>query len=426
MRLRLTSCSLAAGGIVLSCGWLSASATYESVSLAASFFSKHQFNEGQSVLIKQLGEPDLDNAERAAIWEALGDFYRDDVGDFSGAVNFYQQAEELGYPQKDRLESIRRLKDKYADIDRIIQEIRSRSNWMVNEPDAQEKISTLQAFIAQTPDYYRMAEAHYCIALYHAAGGRNGKALASFKRAESIKPALSFFIPVQNQMKLIQTRWYRWIATCGSKTVFILMFLLSSILFYSSKPWKWLTFKIIRRFFLLLTALCLLFLAAGFLLSALYLKSDGARQLTSAGETYLFSVIYAPGFNLYIKLVLYMVAAFFLTCVFALGTTSLIRRKSISALLNGLAGTLIMASLVCIFYLKHCDQKTLGLPDLTPGSFFSATKALPFSSRGIEPLILTDPEAFLDPGVSHNVNPPLEKWAREHCPFSEKNHPDEL
>jgi len=156
-------------------------------------------------------------------------------------------------------------------------------------------------------------------------------------------------------------------------------------------------------------------------LATSYMNSESTQQMISAGEKYLFTSLNGPGFDIYATFLMYMAAAFFLTYVFALGASALIRKKSVAVVLNSIAGTLIMASLVCIFYMRNCDMKTMDPPNVSPGAFLSTSNALLFTVDGIEPFILTEPENFPNPGVSHNTNPPLEDWAREHCPFDNKD-----
>ena len=318
---------------------------------------------------------------------------------------------------KDRIEHILSSRKKYADIDKLVSEIRSRPNWLVNVPGTKAKIDTLKEFIIGSPDYYRMAEVYYCLAIYNVGESKDPKALDYFNRVESLKPAIVFFIPLQNNFKIVRTRLIRRVVTTSTKNVLAFMFILSFVVFYTAKPWRWLTLKNIGVFIILLAVLCVLVLAVGNFLSARYVNSESTQQMVSMGETYLYTSLIGPAFNIYATFLMYLAAAFLLTYVFALGASALISRKSVSVVLNCIAGTVIMASLVCTFYLRNCDMKTKSPPELSPGAFFNTSNAMLLTIKGIEPYILTDPERFPNPGVTHNTDPPLENWAREHCPF---------
>ncbi len=397
-----------------------AAESYESTTLATKHFSQHQFAEGRTVLIDRLGTPGLNTAERSAIWGAMGDFYCEYVGDFRSGLDYYKRARKSqpgNADLKGRIEHILSSRKKYADIDKLVGEIRSRPNWLVNVPGTKAKIDTLKQFIIESPDYYRMAEAYYCFAIYNVGESKDPKALDYFNRAESLKPAIAFFIPLRNNSKIVRTRFTRRVVTSSTRNVLVFMFIASAALFYTAKPWRWLTLKNIGVFIILLAVLCVLVLAVGNVLSARYVNSESTQQMVSAGETYLYTSLNSPGFSIYATFLMYLAAAFLLTYVFALGASALISKKSVSVVLNCIAGTVIMASLVCTFYLRNCDMKTKNTPELSPGAFFNTSNALLLTVKGIDPYILTDPERFPNPGVSHNTNPPLENWAREHCPF---------
>ncbi len=405
-----------------------AAENHESITLATEHFAQHQFVEGRAVLITQLGTPGLSATEKSAILGAMGDFFCEYVGDFRSGLNYYKRAQKLQPDNADlkgRVEHILSNQKKYAKIDKLVRELRSRPNWLVNVPGAKAKIDTLKQFISESQDYYRIAEVYYCFALYNVGKGKDLKALDDFKQAKSLKPAITFFIPIRNNYEFVRTRFIRKVVTITTKSVLTFMFILSVVLFYTAKPWRWMTLKNIAGFIILLAVLCLLVLAVGNLLSARYVNSEATQQMVSMGETYLYTSLIGPGFSIYATFLMYLAAAFLITYVFALGASALIGKKSVAVILNCIAGTLIMASLVCTFYLRNCDMKTRNTPELRPNTFLNTSNALLITLDGIEPYILTEPDSFPNPGISHNTNPPLEDWAREHCPFDEKDETGE-
>jgi hypothetical protein len=116
---------------------------------------------------------------------------------------------------------------------------------------------------------------------------------------------------------------------------------------------------------------------------------------------------------------IHLVIGLSLIFVFALSISNLVKNKIIAAIISGIAGTLIMASLIGIYYMRNGDMKLDNTPDLSINGLFDTSNAMLFPVEGIEPYILTDPDAFPNPSVIHNVDPPLENWAKEHCPFDE-------
>lgn len=414
--------------VVFACDLSLAAESYESTTLATEHFAQHQFTEGRAVLIDRLGGPGLSTAEKSAIWCAMGDFCCEYVGDFKSGFDYYQRARKLQPDNADlkgRIEHILSSREKYADIDKLVREIRSRPNWTVNAPGTKAKIDTLKQFIIGSPDYYRMAEVYYCLALYNVGERKDPKALDYFTRAESLKPAIAFFIPIRNNFKIVRDRFIKRVTTTSTRNVLAFMFILSVVLFYTTKPWRWLTLKNIGICAILVILLCISALAVNKLLTASYVSSESTQQMVSMGETYLYTSLIGPGFSIYATFLMYLAAAFLITYVFALGASALISRKFVAVVLNCIAGTVIMASLVCTFYLRDCDMKTKDPPELSPASFFNTSDAFLLTIKGIEPYILTNPEGFPNPGVTHNTNPPLENWAREHCPFDVTEKPGE-
>ncbi len=415
--------------IVFACDLSVAAESYESTTLATELFAQKKFAEGRTVLIDGLRTPGLSATEKSAILGTMGDFSCDYVGDFRSGLSYYQRARKLQPDnadfKKDSIEYILSCRKKYADIDKLVQEIRSRPNWRVNAPGTKAKIDTLKQFIVGSPDYYRMAEAYFCLALYNVGEGKDFKALDYFKQVELLKPAIAYFIPLRNYFETVRARLIRRIVTISTTSVFTFMFVLSAALFYTAKPWHWLTLKNIGAFVIMVAVLCLAMLVVGSLLAARYVNSESTQQMLSPGEMYLYTSLNGPGFRIYATFLMYLAAAFLLTYVFALGACALINKKSVAVVLNCIAGTVIMASLVCIFYLRNCDTKTMNTPELRPGTFFNTSNALLLTLEGIEPHLLTDPDSFPNPGVSHNTNPPLENWAREHCRFDKKDEAGE-
>ncbi|MBM4152506.1 MAG: hypothetical protein FJ220_03160 [Kiritimatiellaceae bacterium] len=401
---------------------------YESTDRAITSFAQHRFNEGQSILTERLGDSELNPAEHGAILITLGDFYCDYVGDFSKGVELYQQAAEFSSGtdalNNPRLQSILSARTTYASIDAIVQKIVDNDSWKTDGSDIAAEMETLQAFMRNTPDYYRMAEAHYAQALVYAFERHDMKALAEFNRVQAIKPAISLFLPVERQMDFMQGRLNRAIATYGGMSLFVVLLVLSQILFFLAKPWRWLTFKMIGKFVVVLMILNGGFIALGHVLAVGYRRSEAVSEQFSVGENYLFTALLSPGFDLYFPLLLYLSVAFLMTYMFTLGVTKLCRRKAVGSALSGVAGALMMSSLMCLFYMQRCDAKTARDPELSPECFFSTAAGLQFTVKGIEPYLLTAPEQFTDPGVSHNTNPALEEWAKKHCPFSQKDAPD--
>jgi tetratricopeptide (TPR) repeat protein len=410
--------------IVVVTGTLTAETQYEAVTVAKEHFAQRQFSEGRGVLLGRLKTPKVSLDEKSSIFSALGDFYCHDVGDYTQGMHHYEKAVSFNSDDPtalSQIESIRSQHNKHRQIDQWLTGMLATLNR--SRPDdlsgLKEKARSLEMFAANTPDYYRSAELFYCLGTYHAARGQELKAIEYYNRAFQVKPGIDFMLPVSGKIKALHSRWLTETITAGSTGVFAVMFLVSALLFYTTRPWRWLTPRHVAGLALLNILLCIVTLAIQKGLAATYAVSGAAEEFLSQGGIYLYTSINSPGFSILAVFMIHLVIGLSLIFVFALSLSNLVKNKIVAASVSGIAGTVIMASLICIYYMRNCDMKLDNTPDLSINGLFDTSNAMIFSVEGIEPYILTDPEAFPNPSVIHNVDPPLENWAKEHCPFDE-------
>ena len=404
-------------------GPLKAETQYETITVAKEHFAQRQFSEGRGVLLGRLRAPDVSVDEKSSIFTAFADFYCNDVGDYTRGMDYYNKAVRLKPDHATALkqiEYIRSQQNEHRQMDQLVKEMLNRQN-SSSQPDdlsaLKEKNRSLETFITGTPGYYRSAEVFYCLGMSYAAAGRELKAIEYFRRALQVKPGIDFMLPISKRIEVWHSRWVREVITISVTSVFTVMY--AALLFYATRPWQWLKLRNIAGLVLFNILLCIVVLAAQKWLAAAYTASDEAEKLLSKGSIYLYTSINSPGFGILAVFITHLLIGFSLIFILSRSIAILLKNKILAAMFSGIAGTLIMASVSCIYYMRNCDQKLVNTPDLSIGGLFDRSNAMIFPIKGIDPYILTDPEAFPNPSVIHNVNPPLENWAKEHCPFDE-------
>jgi tetratricopeptide (TPR) repeat protein len=408
-------------------GPLKAETQYETITIAKGHFAQRQFSEGRGVLLGRLRAPDVSVDEKSSILTAFADFYCNDVGDYTQGMDYYDKAVRLkpdNATALKQIEYIRSQQNQHRQIDQLVKEMLSRQNSSSQPADLsalKEMNRPLETFITGTPDYYRSAEVFYCLGMYYADAGRERKAIESFRRALQIKPGIDFMLPVSKRIEVWHSRWVREVITICMTSTFAVMYFLTALLFYATRPWQWLKLRTIAELVLINILLCIVILAAQKWLAAAYAVSDEAGDLLSKGSIYLYTSMDSPGFGILAVFMTHLIIGFNLIFIFSRSIANLLKNKIIAAMIGGIAGTLIMASVISIYYMRNCDMKLTNTPDLSIKGLFDLSNAMIFPVKGIEPYLLTDPEAFPNPSVIHNVNPPLENWAKAHCPFDESH-----
>lgn len=405
-------------------GTVTAETSYQAVTVAKEHFAQQRFSEGRGVLLGRLRTPTISLGEKSSIFSALGDFYCHDVGNYKQGLDYYQKAvgfnpdNPIASPQ---IEFIQSQQEKNRQVDQVITDISTTVNRArVDDDDGtKDKIQFLQTVAESRPDYYRLAEVFYYLGTYHAAGGRELKAIDYFERARQVKPGIDFMASVSEQIPVLRSRWRREVATAISTGVLAGMFLLAAVLFYATRPWQWLKLRQIAALLLLNSLLCIVFLAIYKGMSRTYAASDEAGKVVSEGAVYLYTSINSPGFKIFAVFMIYLVIGLGLISVFALSIGRLIKNKPAAAIVSGIGGAVMMVSLLGACYMQHFEPILDNTPELSVNGLLNPSKALVFSVEGIEPYILTDPEAFPNLDVGHRTNPYLEKWAEQYCPFDE-------
>jgi tetratricopeptide (TPR) repeat protein len=394
---------------------------------AQALFAQGKYLEGRDILTKALNDPDP--SQRASAMLVYGRFYDNIVGNTDYALNFYNDIWRTNIPadhpvklsaQKE-VNRIRQLKVQYQTEDALLGKLKLSEK--VSPDETQKRITQLLAIISQKPDYYRLSEAYYQLGRSYFAAEDYHKAYISLKKAIELKPGVNFYLPVNVWMDSAYGKWVRANVHIASWGILDGFLVLTVIVFYGSRPWRWLRFR---------------HLIVGFSMVLLWLIVFGAAYIWFAGrpgaseKTMLEAGVIPPYFfrfgpdgpfwkvtqNLFIYGLIGVLGVF----VFSIGISRL-KSRLVASLINMVFALLLFASLTTVFYMRNCDQKSLFGSQAAGNVQYYLKGDNYFVSLGMEPYVLTNPRAYPDLSIDNVADPYMNAWLRKYCLFPTENKP---
>jgi tetratricopeptide (TPR) repeat protein len=398
---------------------------------AEMLFRKGYYGKGFSLLTNALRTRKLDEVTRLTVMKALADFYGKEAGNTEKALMVYKKIirdkTSESFPAKREVQReislINMHKEKYHKHDALLKKTRT-SLSHVNQPDQiKDEIRQLNALIQNNPNYYKLFEAYYCLGLKYMTLKKYSKAKKYLDKALELKPALNFYLPVNRQKEKVHTLH---IQTIVDRSIWIgmgMLFLIVIIIFYSSRPWQWVTFKHLAVGIILVLVWIAVFHISfryiGAWLESSQLEKYGTSSLISL---MVFSTPGSPGSSLAHFMCLYGIVGIIGAFLFSIGVARL-RRRWLAAGINAIFTILLFSALLSMFYIRNCEIK--GITPVAPNK-----KALDFMKGTLqfyvpepEPYILTDPKRFtrLNLLKLHEDKPYIWNWLRQFDNHSEQS-----
>jgi tetratricopeptide (TPR) repeat protein len=388
---------------------------------AKAFFDKGDYLQGMNILTKAMNAPDP--VERARAQQAYGRFYENIVGNVDYALNFYNDVLRSNLPEGDPIKSaalkdasrIKVLKIQYKTEDTLLKKLRPAES--IGESEKKEQIAQLLAIVKQKPDYYRLSEVYYQIGRNYFAVDDYHKAYAALQKSLKLRPGVNFYLPVNVWADMAYGKWAR--ATIHSATLWVFAGLLSLtvIIFYASRPWRWLKFRHLAAGILM----AVLWVAV-FSVSYMWLTSRTASEATmfEAGVVPPYFLSFGPDGPFWViaqKLFVYGLVGVLGLFVFSLGISRLKNRWAALAI-NLAFALLLFISLMTVFYMQNCDQKSIFGSGVKDGSLHYLEGSSYFVSFGMEPYVLTNPRDYPNLATSNVSDPYMLEWIKKYCPFS--------
>jgi Tfp pilus assembly protein PilF len=388
---------------------------------AEALFAQGEYLKGRDILTKALNDPDP--MQRAYALQAYARFYENIAGNIDNALTFYGDILRTNLPvdhpmklsaQKE-IGRLKQLKIEYKAEDALLRKLQLSET--VSPDENRKRITQLLAIIEQKPDYYRLSEVYYQLGRNYFATVDYYNAYISSKKAMELKPGVNFYLPVNVWMDAAYSKWVRanihtalW-GTIGGLLV------LTVIVFYACRPWRWLKF----RHLIIGFSMVLLWLIVFSVSYKWFAGKPGVSETTmfEAGVVppYFFSFgPDGPYWKVTQSLFVYGLVGVLGVFVFSIGIGRLKYRWA-ALLINLVFAVLLFTSLTMVFYMRNCDQKSM-FGSEGAGSVWHYLKGDNyFVSFGMEPYVLTNPKAFPNLALNNLSDPYMLEWVKKYCPF---------
>jgi tetratricopeptide (TPR) repeat protein len=390
---------------------------------AKALFKNGDYVKGQNLLLSVLNDPNVQNRCRAQ--DVYARFYMDMVGNYDVAITSFAAIARSSLGQDDpvkisavqELKKLANLKNQYASEDRMLRTLHSPE---VSKPEQiQEQITLLKAVVDGKPGYYRLAEAYYHLGKHYIAVQDYRGAYLAMDRAGQIKPALNFYLPLSVSR---DTAYYKWLrvtinTVCWNTIGAIL--LITGIVFYASRPWRWLKLKhlaagvAIALLMIIVVGLSYTFFAGRLQPSIEKLIDGGAIP-----PYFIDNELKGPSEQILKNLAIYGLCGTGLLFAFSTGLGRL-RQRWAAMLINAVFSIILFSCLATIFYMENCDQQSIFMPGgkkLPAAQYISGANC--YVSVNMEPYLLTNPQAYPDLALSNVSDLHMNQWIRKHCKFS--------
>ncbi len=395
---------------------------------AEALFAQGEYLRGRDILTKALNDPDP--VQRAYALETYARFHENIVGNTDNALTFYGDILRTNLPvdhpmklsaQKD-IDRLKQLKIQYKAEDALLKKLQLSE--VVSPDENRKRVAQLRAVIEQKPGYYRLSEVYYQLGRNYFATEDYYNAYISLKKAVELKPGVNFYLPVNVWMDAAYGKRVRANIHAASWGTLGGLLVLTVIVFYASRPWRWLKFR---------------HLAAGILMVLLWLIVFGVSYKWFAGkpgvsETTMFEAGVVPPYffsfgpdgpfwKITQSLFVYGLVGVLGVFVFSIGIGRLKYRWA-ALLINLVFAALLLTSLTTVFYMRNCDQKSMFGSEGSGALYYLAGDNY-FVTFGMEPYVLTNPRAYPNLALNNLSDPYMLEWVKKYCPFPPpSNKPD--
>jgi tetratricopeptide (TPR) repeat protein len=388
---------------------------------ANSAFAKKDYLAGMNILTKAIN--DSDPNKKADALYTFANFYENLVGNHTYALMLYNDILKtnlredcaLKMSAQNKIKNLRFLKKLYNSEDLILKRLRLAEAVTPDEIDHQ--MTLLQSIIEKKPEYYRLAEVYYYLGRCLISKDDNKNAYIALKEAMELKPAINFYLPVNVYKEQAHSEWVRQQVKTISKNSLGILLVITIIAFYSSMPWRNLSIRHLKIFAAIIILWLLLFTSAYILFGHIYKISVKTMTDISAPVPFFIKIVpNNPHWHVALNLFLYSLIAFAALFLFSIGTGR-IKIRILPYILNSIYALFLFATIMSIFYMKQCDQKSIFyIENNQPGLHYLESSNY-FVTVAMEPYILTNPKAYPNLAIENVSDVHLKEWMQKYCPF---------
>jgi tetratricopeptide (TPR) repeat protein len=390
---------------------------------ARALFERREYSKGFGILNKALSSRTINPVQRAEALKTLAEFYEEFMGNPDGALRLYKKIMRTrlhpGHPLKlsarDQIARLNSLEDKYRRQNAILKRSRITAGRQKDETKITEQITRLEQLIQANPEYYKLAEAYYCLALNYMSLEQYGKSQRLFRRCKRLKPCIDYYLPVTARARVARNFWMTSAVTETACTVAGVLLILTALVFYGARPWRWMRPKHVACGLVMAFLWWAVFYASyGWLGHSFEVTEKAIAEIAAERPSFVSAKPASPGSVVTRYLFVYGLVGVLAMFVFAAGLAKLKRRWAVF-IINSLFGLLLFASLTAVYYMRHCHQKTR-FNSQADGGLYYPKGCLYFVLDEPEPYILTNPKAYPGLNTRNIADSYLREWVEQNCP----------
>lgn len=392
---------------------------------ANALFDKGDYLGGMNILTKAINNPDPN--QKVSALNTYAKFYENLVGNYSYASMLYNDILKTKLPADHPLKlsaqkeigKFRALKTLYGSQDLLLKRLRPAET--IKPEDIKHQIAQLQLIIDNKPQYYRLAEVYYYLGRCLISNENYQQAYIALKKSVELKPAINFYLPVNVFKDEAHAKWIRTTFKTISRNSAGVLLIITIVAFYSSRPWRWLTFRHIKIGFALILLWVIVFSVSYISFGRTSEISDKVMADISAPVPFFVNIEPGnPHWQTAKTLFMYGLAAFIALFVFSIGTSRL-KIRIMAAFLNTIYALFLFTTLMTIFYLQNCDQKSIFYAENPHDKLSYAYGSNYFVTVGMEPYILTNPKAYPNLAIENVADIHLKEWMIKYCPLTNQS-----
>jgi hypothetical protein len=391
---------------------------------AEALFKRGEYSKGLGLLNQALRGRALNPLARARALKTRAQFYEELMGNPDGALRQYKDILRMDltadHPIKtlarERISTIESWKEQYRKEDAVLKRMRFIADTPQSRIKVKGQVTELQTLIRERPEYYRLVEAHFCLAKSYMALQKYAKARRLFEKCKQLKPCIDSYLPVTVQSKKAHRLWLEATIDKVSWWTPALLFILALIVFYASRPWRWIKLRHLIVGLAIMLLWLVVFYGTSVWLGKRFVANDTIiREINIQFPSFVSAAPASPGSQVVTYLFLYGLAGVLGTFVFATSTSRLKGRWA-SLLLNTAFALLLLASLSTFFYMRHCHHRSR-FNSPTKSRLYYPKGHLYFTLPEPEVYILTNPKGYPNLQTRTIKDPEFLEWVLQHCSF---------
>jgi hypothetical protein len=385
-------------------------------------FARGEYFKGMGILTKAINDPTP--VRRALALQTYARFYENLVGNTDYALMLYGNILRTNLPADNSIRAsaqkeisrLKSLKVRYRAEDALLKRLRPPEIMSPGENNRQAV--QLRSIIDKKPDFYRLYEVFYRLGRNYITMGSYHQAYMLLEKSVELKPAINFYLPVNVYKNIAYSKWVRSTIKLVTRGIIGVLLIVTIIAFYLSRPWKWLKVRhLIAGLTIAILWLIILSISYILLVPRREISDKTIVDISAAVPCFVSFGPENPNWQVVKNLFVYGLIGLLGLFVFSIGISRFKYRWAVP-LINVAFALLLFATLTTIFYMQNCDQKSAFSSDAQNGILHYIEGSNYFVSFGMEPYVLTNPQAYPNLAISNITDVHMREWIQKYCPLS--------